>query len=233
MSRALSNIEIQRLTSFVKKKVAYIDIQNEIVDHLACVMEKKMEQNPQISYPEALAFAYNNSFPNNDIKKLVDSKKHSIRRSLFNNVLKYLNSKMAYPGIILTSIFCAATYIFLNFEQGVLIAFSLVILNYILHSKNMITKDTHLNNRSEYLVEKEIKNTVSIIDYFWFCTMILGAILAYSYEIDFVLGLKNNFLGAIMASMVTMAFSLSIIVKYFIFPNVIKENTRKYQYETL
>ena len=55
----LSEEQIEQLYAFVRKKgLMYIDLQDEMVDHLANAIEDQMTENPEITFDKALQIEY-------------------------------------------------------------------------------------------------------------------------------------------------------------------------------
>lgn len=102
MRRALTKMEIDQLFDFVRKKyVRYIDVQYEIVDHLASGIEEQMIEDEHISFEEALQNEYA-KFPITGFSNWVTEKEKSLskywRKKLFSEFRRYLS----YPRIMLT-----------------------------------------------------------------------------------------------------------------------------------
>ena len=47
----LTELQIQKLYAFTKKKgIDYIDLQDELVDHLVCAIEDELSKDPTITF---------------------------------------------------------------------------------------------------------------------------------------------------------------------------------------
>ena len=59
MDKQLSKEQIDDIFNFVKSKyVRYIDLQYELVDHLASAVEEEMEQDQELNFSSALSKVY-------------------------------------------------------------------------------------------------------------------------------------------------------------------------------
>jgi len=80
MTRQLTPIEIEKLFAFVRSKyVRWVDLQYEIVDHLATAIEDTITEDPTISFDRALQQVYS-SFPITGFTNLVAAKQKALHR---------------------------------------------------------------------------------------------------------------------------------------------------------
>lgn len=76
----LSQYQIEELFRFVRSKyVKYIDVQHELVDHLASAIEDEMEKDSQLSFDEALKLVYGR-FPVTGFNNFIKAKEKEIAR---------------------------------------------------------------------------------------------------------------------------------------------------------
>jgi hypothetical protein len=100
--KQLTPEQIQSLFAFVKSKyVRYIDVQYELVDHLATAIEDEMQKDSKLSFDAALSKVYAR-FPVTGFTDFVASKASSLgsywRRRYFKILLTYFTP----PKIFLT-----------------------------------------------------------------------------------------------------------------------------------
>lgn len=96
----LSQEEIQKLFEFTRKKyVRYIDVQVELVDHLASSIEQLQEENPQLDFDQALAKVYSR-FPITGFDKLINEKTKTLYFSWLRKLKDYIVDFMTWPKIL-------------------------------------------------------------------------------------------------------------------------------------
>ena len=103
MKNQLTDQEILRLFTFVEKKgVKYIDVQHEIVDHLASDIELSKEVYPKFNFDEHINLAFN-KFPK-DFRKLIRSKEKSMNRYWQKRTMSYIKSYFKLPTLAFSSL---------------------------------------------------------------------------------------------------------------------------------
>jgi len=94
--------QIEELYLFTRKHfVEWYDVQTELVDHLANGIEAQWEQNPNLSFHEAL----NNEFKKFGVfgfSEVVEQKTNALSKYYIKEVVKYLKEYFKLPKIILT-----------------------------------------------------------------------------------------------------------------------------------
>ncbi len=99
MKEQLSEEEIGKLFKFVKSKyVHYIDVQYEIVDHLASAIEEKQEENPSWSFDRALREVYS-KFPITGFAHFVAEKQSALSKYWWKRFLSFMLSYMKLPKV--------------------------------------------------------------------------------------------------------------------------------------
>jgi len=110
MSRKLSEIQIIELFSFCKKKgVKHYDLQIEIVDHLASAIEQRWEENPNLSFSEALPSAYS-QFGIYGFSKFQKIKEKALRKKYTRLQWQYIGEFYRLPKIIMTIAFSLSLF---------------------------------------------------------------------------------------------------------------------------
>ncbi len=109
MNRILTAEEVEKLFEFVKSKyVPYVDVQFEIVDHLACAIEDEFATNPSINFQQALNKVYS-KFPITGFVHFVEQKQKALtkywRRRLFQTYMEFLTTSKVKITILYVSTF--------------------------------------------------------------------------------------------------------------------------------
>lgn len=94
MKEQLTEEQIEKLFKFVKSKyVHFIDVQHEIVDHLASAIEEKQREDPNLSFNRALNMVYA-GFPITGFGQLTAEKHNALtkfwRKKFIGFMLQYL-----------------------------------------------------------------------------------------------------------------------------------------------
>lgn len=114
MKQELSAAQIEHLFDFVKSKyVRYIDVQHELVDHLATAIEEEMELNPNLNYYQALDKVYSH-FPITGFVHFVAEKEKGVRRYWQRKIFNYFLDYLKLPKIVLLIGICGLNYLLLQ-----------------------------------------------------------------------------------------------------------------------
>lgn len=131
MKRELTEQEITLLFDFVRSKyVRFVDIQYEIVDHLASAIEEDLENNPTWSFDQALQNTYD-KFPVTGFTNMIRSKEKALSRFWWKKVSQYFLSYYTLPKIILT--LCLGVMLF-TIYQFVPYGIPIVTISYLLYA---------------------------------------------------------------------------------------------------
>ena len=84
------------------RNVEYYDVQLELVDHIADIIEHLQKANVTLSFSEALELA-GNQFSDDEFKAIVKSKKKSLQKNVSILIEKEFISFFTVPKIILTA----------------------------------------------------------------------------------------------------------------------------------
>jgi len=102
MKEQLSEKEIDRLFKFVRSKyVHYVDVQYEIVDHLASAIEEKQADNPSLSFNRALEEVYG-KFPITGFVHFVAEKQSALCKFWWKKFLSFMLSYLKLPKVIIS-----------------------------------------------------------------------------------------------------------------------------------
>jgi hypothetical protein len=119
MKTELSYIEISRIHSYVEGMgVEFYDVQVEIVDHIASVMEEQMMTNPEKPFKEIFDSTLSKF---TDFDGLVNEKRYQVARQYNRYVLQSLKSFVSWPKIIFTLLLTWFIYSFLDKADNQLI----------------------------------------------------------------------------------------------------------------
>lgn len=102
MKKELSKDEIDKLFKFVRSKyVHFIDVQYEIVDHLASAIEEKQEENPSLSFDRALKEVYSR-FPITGFATMTAEKHTALTKYWNRKLFQYILGYFKLPKIIIS-----------------------------------------------------------------------------------------------------------------------------------
>jgi magnesium-transporting ATPase (P-type) len=97
----LSEVEIDRLFDFVKSKyVRFIDLQYELVDHLASSIEDIQSTDPNVSFDKALQETYSR-FPITGFSQYISEKQSALNKYWARKFFRYYFEFFKLPKIIL------------------------------------------------------------------------------------------------------------------------------------
>ena len=102
--KQLTNHQISQLFDFTKKHyVEYYDVQIELVDHLAAGIEKIWEENPDLSFDEALNTEFK-KFGIFGFTDLVEKKKSALINHYAKLIWKEILAFFSFPKIVFSAI---------------------------------------------------------------------------------------------------------------------------------
>ena len=154
--KQLNEIQISTLFDFTRSKyVRYIDVQHELVDHLATDIEIEMNTNPSLTFEKALQKVYA-KFPISGFAKFVDESEKSMNRMWVKMILSQFSKFYCIPLFIVL-----ATLTFVQYQLiiyfGVPMFYTLIILAIIIGYWSVwglrsIIKTDGKNTDDKYLV---------------------------------------------------------------------------------
>lgn len=114
----LSKIEIEKILAFLdKKRVKHIDVQHELLDHVASLVEEEMKQDQQITFDTALYKVYK-SFGIYGFTKVVEHKSEELRKYWQKKMMRYLIRYFELPRVIITLGLVGLIYVILLQLRG-------------------------------------------------------------------------------------------------------------------
>ena len=103
MSKKLSPRQIDDLFQFCEEQDVYqYDLKLELVDHLACSIEKKWDEDHNLSYEDALWQVFD-AFGNSGFSKIRKEKEKVLRKKYRHLQWQYIGEFFKLPKIILTA----------------------------------------------------------------------------------------------------------------------------------
>ena len=135
MSLELSKEQIQELLSFVEKKhVRYLDVQYELVDHLASAIEDEIATDSSLDFQSALKKVYSR-FPITGFDQFVTAKEKAMHKYWNRRKWHILSQYFSLPKLIMTImlfiLFGSLTLIKSDLAIWVIIAANLITLVYV------------------------------------------------------------------------------------------------------
>lgn len=99
----LTKEQIQYIDTYVEKSgIEWFDLKIELVDHLADATAEVLEENPEITFKDAVTKA-KIAFGTKGFRPIITSRTKQIERAFYKRVFKYLVSFFTLPKIILTA----------------------------------------------------------------------------------------------------------------------------------
>lgn len=106
----LTNAEIEKLFIFTSRKyVRYIDVQIELVDHLASAIEERKIEDSRLGFDEALQKVYS-EFPISGFSNLINEKTKSLNIFWLKKLKSYFIGFLNWPKILWLMLFFMGFY---------------------------------------------------------------------------------------------------------------------------
>ena len=161
--------QIERLYQFTRQHyVEYYDLQTELVDHLANSIENQWQENPKISFEEALQKEFK-KFGVFGFMDVVEKRQAALNRKYNGIIWKHFKAFFTIPKVILTTTLVGLTYFLLNISlykaDIVLIAFVIIILSFsffIIYFANK-NKKANATTHKKWLLKEIILGRSSIV----------------------------------------------------------------------
>jgi len=166
MKPTLSKLEVDQLFEFVQSKnVQYIDMQHEIVDHLASAIEEKQEANPNLSFDKALNDVFK-GFPITGFSKIIDSKQSALANFWTKKFFKFMLNYIKPPLILTTIIYTYLIHLLLThpnetYKLG-LYLFVIIYLTGCYYYRNYLAYQFDTNKVPNYLISLNYKVLLEI-----------------------------------------------------------------------
>lgn len=212
----LTSTEIQKLFDFTRKKrVRFIDVQIELVDHLASSIEELRSNDPTLSFEAALQKVYA-KYPFTGFNKLINEKTKALYIFFFRKFKDYLISFLTWPKVLwFILIFMILFVLSSSFESVTFYRIFLVISVLLILFEGVENLIFGRDKMSKYL---------SLCTYygFNFCiTMVSINLLYQSKTFDsYILTGKSQIITCILLSI----YLISLYALYIVFPRQIKQD---------
>lgn len=122
----LSEVQIEKIYQVLRKKdIHYIDLQDELVDHMATGIEEQMRENPNISFDKALHNEYKKFGVFGFDGLMMDKEDALVKRALYDFIIHFLKF-FTIPKLLLT---IAIFY----FHKYLIEHFSVIIITYVFY----------------------------------------------------------------------------------------------------
>jgi hypothetical protein len=113
----LTTEQIQKLYTFTRQHyVEYYDLQTELVDHLANAIEEQWQENPKLSFDEALQMEFK-KFGVFGFMDVVEKRQTALEKKYRKLVLNNLRQFFTIPKIITTFAMVFIVFVLLKFLQ--------------------------------------------------------------------------------------------------------------------
>ena len=142
--------QIDRLYEFTRQHyVEYYDLQTELVDHLANSIEEQWQQNPKLSFEDALKIEFK-KFGVFGFSDVVEKRQVALNKKYNKLVWKHFKGFFTLPKIIVTAfIFVFFVQVLLYFHYGYIVLISLFVLSTILFWVSLIVQSRKNKNESK------------------------------------------------------------------------------------
>ena len=161
--------QIDRLYQFTRQHyVEYYDLQTELVDHLANAIEAQWQENPKISFEDALQKEFK-KFGVFGFMDVVEKRQAALNRKYNGIIWNHFKAFFTIPKIILTTTLVGLTYFFLNISlykaDVVLVAFGIIILSFYFFIMYFANKNKKANaaTQKKWLLKEIILGRSSIV----------------------------------------------------------------------
>lgn len=210
----LSKTEIQKLFDFTRKKyVRYIDVQVELVDHLATAIEELRSQDQSLSFDVALQKVYSR-FPITGFNDLIQEKVKVLNFFWWSKLKNYMISFMTWPKLLWFVLVFMIFYMMSSLlNSNMFFAATLVITLLVIIYGELGSISFFRKNISKYL---------SLSTYYGFCSGIF--FFLPQIMIQFLIGRSVVLLGTlqIVVCVLLSIYLLAIYALFIVFPKQIK-----------
>ena len=219
----LNDNQIEQLFEFVKSKyVRYIDVQYELVDHLATDIASEMNSDNSLSFDKALQKVYS-KFPISGFSNYVSESEKAIGKFWRKKIYGELFAKRGIPLIVSLTLLITIQYLlFKTFGTPMIIAAIVLVFAADIKSTYRLRKMIEAKHQEKYLV----------VNMFMSAALIFSIMPALIPNLIIDLATVKEFTEASLhyrSIGFAMLLSTGIIwtyLVYFRFPNLIKEVLR-------
>lgn len=201
----------------------YYDVQHEVIDHLASMIEDIRERNPSIGFKSALNIAYK-SMPGKEFDKVIDEKEKSLKKYWRRQIGKYLLEYLQWPLMLKTIGLTMTIYLILTLFSSYIFAGLGLILILIFGVLGFFIWRSLKEKEDQYL---SLNAFLKVATGAWFLPIyVLNYIDILQRFLSFELYVK------IIASLVISVFLILTYIVFVVIPNKIREDVFD-RYESL
>lgn len=220
----LTTQQIDQLYTFTRKHyVEWYDLQSELVDHLANAIENEWQENPNLTFDEALNKEFD-KFGVFGFMNVVEEKQKFLGKKYRKLIWKYYKDYFRLPKVILTIALICGVYIFVSFfespETVFMAAFiSMLIVSFVLFlktKKELKQKDKQTGKK--WLFEDYEKGSATIP----LTTLMLNSFIFLFNKIELW-----QMEYSIIASSILVFIALYLFIQLKIIPKKISEELTK------
>jgi len=219
MIQELSKEQIKELFTFVEKKyVRYIDVQYELVDHLATAIEEELTNDTSIGFQTALDKVYSR-FPITGFDQFVTSREKAMEKYWHRKqktILKqYFTLPKLFMTIMLAILFGSLAIINNHFPIWILIALNVVALIYLM----IIGFGSNSKQNKKYLVLDRFYKVSSGLAFVPMACLNFQPVWNVDINADLVFFDWRYYAVIVFCTLSTLMFHATM----FEFPKIIKE----------
>jgi hypothetical protein len=220
----LSNEEVKKLFAFVRSKYVYfIDVQHELVDHLACDIEELQTEDKNLSFDKALKKVYA-KYPITGFTNLKAARVKAMREYWRHIHWQYIKEYFTLPKVLISIMLFWSFYkLFLLFEGKAAIPFFTLGMIISIYNSIWLNKRFNTKENNKYLV---ISSFIGFFGGIYFLPIMIGStfgdgITMANYSLNTVVGLT------IVATYMTLILHAS----FYYFPERLESDLKnKYPY---
>lgn len=169
MKRTVTEKETEELFNFCEKNgVVFYDVQIEVVDHLASLIEKEWEETPEIDFQQGLKKAIS-SFGITNFTKITREKEKEVNRKYNLLLWKYFIEFYKWPKLLITIVFTLGFLLLFqitNHTKTILLIYSgLILASFVFYLIGIFPKFRIANKTGKLflLVAKQSQNMYLIV----------------------------------------------------------------------
>jgi len=218
----LSNEEISKLFAFVKSKYVYfIDVQHELVDHLACEIEELQTADKNISFDKALKDIYK-KYPITGFSNLKEAKVKAMNKYWMHIYWNYFKEYITLPKIVISFALLFVYFkLFSSFSNAAIIPVFILLFVFSIHSSIRLNKRFNSKKNNHYLVITSFLGLFSTAN---FSLMYIGIQIFESSKCD-------NQYWVLLISIIALYSSISLPILYNYLPDRLYSDIKnKYPY---
>lgn len=217
----LTEQQIAALFDFTRTKyVRYIDVQHELVDHLASDIEIEMKDNPALTFDAALAKVYR-KFPISGFSKFVSQSENAMLKFWAKMIFDQLTPYAGLPFVLIATLLALIQYkLIIAFGAPCLYTFIVLVVIYNFWTSlkfNNIVKFNDEDANNSYLVVSTFRGVAASFSFIPFMfSQAINDLTNISTAID------GNHAKAILLSVMLSLGWIWSAMTYYKFPKLIR-----------